>query len=101
MPSLFHPRFRPQIHNEFFNLPTAAGNDRHHQGKGNMVFCQFGLPDPILLKWVERIPRNGGNRPPGGTRWESWHRFAVMGRKTFFIRKTFFMIYRLFQVNGA
>ena len=50
-----HSRFRPQIHNEYYNLATPA--EWHHKGEGNMAFYHFGLADPSISENVRRSKR--------------------------------------------
>ena len=52
-----HTRFRPQIHNEYYNLATPGGNEWHHKGEGNMAFYHFGLADPTISENVRRSRR--------------------------------------------
>lgn len=39
-----HPIFRPQAHNEYYTLASAA--DWFHMGEGNQSFYDFGLAEP-------------------------------------------------------
>ena len=55
--SRVHPRFEPQIHNEYYNLASAGANEWYHQGEGNMAFYHFGLADPTISENVRRARR--------------------------------------------
>ena len=55
--SRVHPRFQPQIHNEYYNLASAGANEWYHQGEGNMAFYHFGLADPTISENVRRARR--------------------------------------------
>ena len=52
-----HPRFRPQIHNEYFNYASAGASEWHHKGEGNMAFYHFGLADPTISENLRRARR--------------------------------------------
>ncbi len=55
--SRVHPRFKPQIHNEYFNLATPGGSEWYHKGEANMAFYHFGLADPTISENVRRARR--------------------------------------------
>ena len=55
--SRVHPRFQPQIHNEYYNQAAAGANEWYHQGEGNMAFYHFGLADPTISENVRRAKR--------------------------------------------
>jgi len=55
--SRVHPRFEPQIHNEYYNLAAAGANEWYHQGEGNTAFYHFGLADPTISENVRRAKR--------------------------------------------
>ena len=55
--SRVHPRFQPQIHNEYYNQAAAGANEWYHQGEGNMAFYHFGLADPTISENVRRARR--------------------------------------------
>ena len=55
--SRVHPRFSPQIHNEYYNQGSPGANEWHHQGEGNMAFYHFGLADPTISENVRRSRR--------------------------------------------
>ena len=55
--SRVHPRFQPQIHNEYYNQASAGANEWYHQGEGNMAFYHFGLADPTISENVRRARR--------------------------------------------
>ena len=55
--SRVHPRFCPQIHNEYYNQGSPGANEWHHQGEGNMAFYHFGLADPTISENVRRARR--------------------------------------------
>ena len=55
--SRVHPRFEPQIHNEYYNQAAAGANEWYHQGEGNMAFYHFGLADPTISENVRRARR--------------------------------------------
>ncbi len=55
--SRVHPRFCPQIHNEYYNQGSPGANEWHHQGEGNMAFYHFGLADPTISENVRRSRR--------------------------------------------
>ena len=55
--SRVHPRFEPQIHNEYYNQAAAGANEWYHQGEGNMAFYHFGLADPTISENVRRSRR--------------------------------------------
>ena len=50
--SRVHPRFTPQIHNEYYN-----STEWHHQGEGNMLFYDFGVANPAISENVRRAKR--------------------------------------------
>ena len=47
-----HPRFSPQIHNEYYN-----STEWHHQGEGNMPLYDFGVADPTISENIRRAKR--------------------------------------------
>ena len=55
--SRVHPRFKPQIHNEYFNLATPGASEWYHKGEANMAFYHFGLADPTISENVRRARR--------------------------------------------
>ena len=55
--SRVHPRFQPQIHNEYYNQASAGANEWYHQGEGNMAFYHFGLADPTISENLRRARR--------------------------------------------
>ena len=55
--SRVHPRFKPQIHNEYYNLATPGGSEWYHKGEANMAFYHFGLADPTISENVRRARR--------------------------------------------
>ena len=44
-----HPRFTPEIHNEYYN-----STEWHHQSEGNMLFYDFGVANPAISENVRR-----------------------------------------------
>ena len=55
--SRVHPRFNPQIHNEYYNLGSPGASEWHHKGEGNMGFYYFGLADPTISENLRRAKR--------------------------------------------
>ena len=55
--SRVHPRFKPQIHNEYYNLAEPLGSEWYHKGEANMAFYHFGLADPTISENVRRARR--------------------------------------------
>ena len=52
-----HPRFKPQIHKEYYNLAVPGGAEWHHKSEGNVAFYEFGLADPTISENVRRARR--------------------------------------------
>ena len=55
--SRVHPRFIPQIHNEYSTAGEPGGAEWHHLGEGNMAFYDFGVADPTISENVRRARR--------------------------------------------
>ena len=52
-----HPRFKQQVHNEYYNLAQPGAAEWHHLGEGNMAFYDFGVADPTISENVRRARR--------------------------------------------
>ena len=52
--SRVHTEFKPQIHNEYYNLAVSHGAEWHHKGEGNVAFYDFGLANPTMSENVRR-----------------------------------------------
>ena len=78
-------RFRPQIHNEYYNLVQpedwVPGNrlcsEWHHQSEGNMCFYSFGYAAPTLSENVRRARRFAAmlmGEDPEAPNWDAEHK---------------------------
>ena len=78
------PRFRPQIHNEYYNLNQPEdwipGNrlcsEWHHQSEGNMCFYSFGFAAPTISENVRRARRFAAmfmGEDPEAPNWDAEH----------------------------
>jgi len=57
-PAFTNPRFRPQLHNEYYT--DAGPYDWFHMGEGNQSFYDFGLADPTNPQMHARARRFAG-----------------------------------------